>query len=54
MVKPAITYNPKKRAYYIHNSASSSAMNTEGNMIKLEPNTKEQRALIKAMQRVLK
>jgi len=54
VIKPKISYNPKKRIYYIHNDSPHAPMNHEGNMIELKPNTAEQRKLIKAMQRVFK
>ena len=54
MITPALTYNPKQKCFYIHNGSANAPENTEDNMIKFTAETKEQKALAKALQRVLK
>lgn len=54
MIKPAVSYNPKQKCFYIHNASPEAPMNTEDNMIKFTAETKEQKALAKALQRALK
>ena len=52
-MKPAITYNPRSRSYFIHMEGGDK-LNSPDNMIELKALNIAQRTLIKELQRKLK